>query len=87
MFEEAGYLDENSNNEYISMLVGSETDIDWDKVTYEYAPILVCGAIMVIEIAFAGYSGGTSVVCSAAICLFIITMMPNENNTGDNTLR
>lgn len=87
MFAEVGYSYENSNNEYISMVVGSETDIDWDKVTYEYAPILVCGAIMVIEIAFAGYSGGTSVVCSAAICLFIITMMPNENNTGDNTLR
>lgn len=80
MFAEVGYSYENSNNEYISMVVGSEADIDWDKVTYEYAPILACGAIMVMGIAFAGYSGGTSVVCSAAICLFIITMMPNENN-------
>ena len=89
VFAEVGYSYENSNNEYVSLITGSEADVDWDKLTYELHNVII-GAVCVVcfigGIAAAPNSGGASLVVSYSSAMVLIAMISNENNTGDNTL-
>lgn len=89
VFAEAGYSYENSNNEYVSVITGSEADVDWDKLAYELTTVIVvagCVVGFIAGIAAAANSGGASLGVSYASAMVLIAMISNENNTGDNTL-
>ncbi len=89
LFIESGGYKEVSENCNLGFKIGYEININYDKLAYAFATICVYGVTIVIAgsgVVAAPYTGGASTVVTAAAVCVLLTMIANENNSGDNIL-